>query len=49
MVRINLFDPVRPVIYGTATAREIIEVCLVAFGFTLAVSAVFFAVTHLLG
>lgn len=49
MVRINLFDPLRPVIYGTATAREIIEVSLAAFGFTLAVSAVFFAVTSLLG
>jgi hypothetical protein len=49
MVRINLFDPVRPVTYGTATAREIVEVCLAAFGFTLAVIALFLGVTRLLG
>ena len=45
MVKINLFDPVRPSIYGTASPREILEVCLAAFGFCLAVIALFVAVT----
>jgi hypothetical protein len=49
MVRINLFDPLRPVIYGTATAREIIEVSLAAFGFTLGVIALFVGVTYIFG
>lgn len=49
MVRINLFDPVRKAIYGTATPREIAEVSLAAFGFTLGVVALFFGVTYILG
>ena len=41
MVRIDLFHPVEPSVYGTATAMDILQVCLAALLFCAAAAAVF--------
>jgi hypothetical protein len=41
MVRIDLFHPVERSVYGTATAMDILHVCLAALLFCAAAAAVF--------
>ena len=41
MMGINLFDPAKPSIYGTATVKDIIHVCLIALLFTACVMSLF--------
>ena len=48
MVRINLLDPVKRDIYGTATPKDILEVCLVAALFCVAMSLITVGVAYLL-
>jgi len=48
MMRINLLDPVKRDIYGTATPKEILEVCLVAFLFCLTLGLIAVGVAYLL-
>jgi hypothetical protein len=48
LVRVNLFDPWRKPIYGTATAQDIVQVCLGALLFCGAVGAVTWGITYLL-
>jgi|GEM_PF-2882777 len=48
LVRVNLFDPVKAPIYGTATARDILEVFLVALLFCAFVGLVVLGLVHLL-
>ena len=53
MVRIDLFHPKEPSVYGTATAMDILHVCLAALLFCAAAAAVFsvaaYALTWLTG
>ena len=53
MVRIDLFHPVERSVYGTATAMDILHVCLAALLFCAAAVAVFsvavFVLTRLAG
>ena len=39
MVKIDLFHPVEPSVYGTATAMDILHVCLAALLFCAAAAA----------
>ena len=48
MLRIDLFHPVEPSVYGTATAMEILHVCLAALLFCAAAAAVFSVVVYAL-
>ena len=48
MVRIDLFHPVERSVYGTATAMDILYVCLAALFFCAAVAAVFFVTVYAL-
>ncbi len=48
MVRIDLFHPVEPSVYGTATAMDILQVCLAALLFCAAAAAVFSVAAHFL-
>jgi hypothetical protein len=48
MVRIDLFHPIEPSVYGTATAIDILHVCLAALLFCAAAAAVFYVVFHFL-
>ena len=48
MMRINLFDPVQPSKYGTATPREILEVCLAALLCCAAMSLITIGLVYLL-
>jgi len=41
MVRIDLFHPIEPSVYGTATAMDTLHVCLTALLFCAAAAAVF--------
>ena len=40
MVRIDLFHPPKPSIYGTATAADIVQVCLAALAFNLTLAGI---------
>ena len=48
MVRIDLFHPVERSVYGTATAMDILQVCLAALLFCAAAAAVFSVVVYAL-
>jgi hypothetical protein len=48
LVRVNLFDPWRKPIYGTATAQDVLQVCLGALLFCVVAGVVTLGVTHLL-
>ena len=48
MMRINLLDPVRQDIYGTATPKDILEVCLVAVLFCVAMGLIAVGAAYLL-
>jgi hypothetical protein len=48
MIRVNLFDPLRPSIYGTATGRDILSVCCAAALFCLAMALIPFGVVQVL-
>ena len=48
MVRIDLFHPFEPSVYGTATAMDILQVCLAALLFCVAAAAVFSVVVYAL-
>ena len=48
MMRINLLDPVKRDIYGTATPKEILEVCLVAVLFCVVMGLIAVGVAYLL-
>ena len=48
LVRVNLFDPWRRPIYGTATAQDIVQVSLGALLFCGLAGVVTWGVTHLL-
>jgi hypothetical protein len=48
MVRIDLFHPVEPSVYGTATAMDILQVCLAALLFCAAAAAVFSVAIYVL-
>ena len=48
MVRIDLFHPVEPSAYGTATAMDILQVCLAALLFCAAAAAVFSVAVYVL-
>jgi hypothetical protein len=43
MVRIDLFHPPTPPIYGTATLTDIVHVCLAALGFNVVLIGLFIA------
>jgi hypothetical protein len=47
MVRIDLFHPPTPSIYGTATPADVFHVCLAALGFNLALAGIFAFVWYL--
>ena len=53
MVRIDLFHPVERSVYGTATAMDILHVCLAALLFCAVAAAVFsfavYALSKLVG
>jgi hypothetical protein len=48
MVSIDLFHPVEPSVYGTATAMDILQVCLAVLLFCAAASVVFWGGAYLL-
>jgi len=48
LVRVNLFDPWKRSIYGTATLQDILQVCLGALLFCGVAGVVTWGVTHLL-
>jgi hypothetical protein len=48
MVKIDLFHPVERSVYGTATAMDILEVCLAALLFCAAAAAVFSVAVYVL-
>jgi hypothetical protein len=48
MVRVNLFDPLRPSIYGTASGRDILEVCFFAALFCGAMGVMTYMAVRLL-
>ena len=48
MVKIDLFHPVEPSVYGTATAMDILHVSLAALLFCAAVAAVFSVAAYVL-
>jgi hypothetical protein len=48
MIRVNLFEPFRPSIYGTATARDILFVCCAAASSSLAMAVVAYGIIRLL-
>jgi hypothetical protein len=48
MVRIDLFHPVERSVYGTATAMDILHVCLAALLFCADAAAVFSVVAYVL-
>jgi hypothetical protein len=48
MVRIDLFHPVERSVYGTATAMDILYVCLAALLFCAAAAAVFSVAAYFL-
>jgi len=48
MVRIDLFHPVERSVYGTATAMDILHVCLAALLFCAAAASVFTVVFYAL-
>jgi hypothetical protein len=48
MVRIDLFHPVEPSVYVTATAMDILQVCLAALLFCAAAAAVFSVAAYFL-
>jgi hypothetical protein len=47
MVRVNLFDPVRRSIYGTATPKGILEVCCFALVFCVAMGVMAYMAVRL--
>ena len=48
MIRVNLFDPLRPNVYGTATWEDLITVCGAAMTFCLVVGLVVFGIVRVL-
>jgi hypothetical protein len=48
MVRIDLFHPAEPNVYGMATAMDILQVCLAALLFCAAAVAVFSVAIYVL-
>jgi hypothetical protein len=48
MVKIDLFHPKEPSVYGTATAMDILHVCLAALLFCVAAAAVFSVAAYFL-
>jgi len=48
MVRVNLFETAGPGIYGTATGKDILEVCTFAFLFCVGMGVVTFVAVKLL-
>ena len=48
MVRIDLFHPMERSVYGTATAMDILHVCLAVLLFCVAAAAVFSVVVFVL-
>jgi hypothetical protein len=48
LVRVNLFDPWRRPIYGTATAQDIFQVCLGALLFCAVAGGVTWGITNVL-
>jgi len=48
MVKIDLFHPVERSVYGTATAMDILQVCIAALFFCAAAAAVFSVAAYFL-
>ena len=48
MIRIDLFHPAEPSIYGTATAMDIFQVCCAAVLFCSVTASVFLGAAYLL-
>ena len=48
MVRVNLLESAGPGIYGTATPKELLEVCFYAFVFTAGMGVMAYGAVRLL-
>lgn len=47
MIRIDLFNPVRPSVYGTATTKDIMHVSLAALGLAAVIGVISLGIARL--